>query len=101
MSCKCGNITRPGQRYCNVCHASYMRKWRKTHKLTEEQRRRSIARGYVSVYIKRGKLKRGFCEVCGKEKVGIIEAHHDDYLQPLKVRWFCREHHIEFHHGDT
>lgn len=25
------------------------------------------------------------------------QMHHDDYDQPLNVRWFCRKHHLELH----
>lgn len=31
---------------------------------------------------------------CGSLKV---EAHHDDYNEPLKVAWLCRKHHREIH----
>lgn len=44
--------------------------------------------------IKIGNLKRGFCEICGKEKT---EGHHDDYNKPLSVRWLCSKHHREWH----
>ncbi len=91
LFCKCGNMRRTRQKVCSPCHATYMREWRKTHPMTEIQRRRDIARSYVSVYIKRGKLKRGSCEVCNSN---YVEAHHDDYSKPLDVRWFCREHHL-------
>ena len=53
-------------------------------------RMKANARSYAHVYIKRGKLKKGICEVCGSADV---EAHHDDYTKPLAVRWFCRLHH--------
>ena len=32
------------------------------------------------------------CEVCGELEV---EAHHDDYKKPWKVRWLCKKHHEE------
>lgn len=38
-----------------------------------------------------GKLVKGPCEMCGVDQT--IEAHHDDYLQKLVVRWLCRKHH--------
>lgn len=44
--------------------------------------------------IKDGRLQRGACEVCGTEKT---EAHHDDYSQPLVVRWLCNVHHQAWH----
>ena len=41
--------------------------------------------------IKAGTLVRKPCEVCGKPRA---EAHHPDYLRPLKVRWLCTRHHL-------
>lgn len=43
---------------------------------------------------RKGLLQPGPCEVCGAE---IAEGHHDDYGQPLAVRWLCRRHHREWH----
>lgn len=34
-------------------------------------------------------------ESCGSTHK--IEAHHDDYTQPLAVRWFCEPCHKEWH----
>jgi ribosomal protein S27AE len=48
------------------------------------------ARNAVSYAIRRGKLKRKPCVVCGSEKV---QAHHEDYLKQLEVVWLCRKHH--------
>jgi hypothetical protein len=61
--------------------------------LTDEQRARNKARSYANVYLRRGKLKRQGCEVCGKK----AEMHHDDYAKPLDIRWLCRQHHLEIH----
>ena len=44
-----------------------------------------------------GQLAAMPCEVCGNT---VAEAHHDDYNQPLNVRWFCRKHHSERHSGN-
>lgn len=62
--------------------------------MTEEQRKRANCRSYLHVYVKRGKVVKGPCEVCGEAEV---EAHHDDYLKPLDVRWRCNAHHLELH----
>ena len=43
-----------------------------------------------------GKLIKQPCEVCGSRKV---DAHHDDYAEPLNVRWLCRQHHVRLHFG--
>jgi hypothetical protein len=71
-----------------------MRKWRKTHPLSDAQRKKSNTRALSRYYQKRGKLVPTACEVCGSEKV---ERHHDDYDQPLSVRYLCRLHHKMFH----
>lgn len=51
--------------------------------------------------LKSGALLKKPCEVCGAvEGDGVlIDAHHDDYSQPLAVRWLCRQHHIRLHGG--
>lgn len=51
------------------------------------------ARAYANTYLRRGHLKRKPCERCGKR----AQMHHDDYRQPLKVRWLCRVHHLLHH----
>jgi len=66
----------------------------KHSELTEEQRIKANCRAYVHTYIKRGKIKKGPCVVCGSDKV---QAHHKDYSKPLEVEWYCTEHHIELH----
>ncbi len=52
------------------------------------------ARGAVRDALLRGDLNRGPCEVCGDVKT---EGHHDDYSQPLTVRWLCKKHHALHH----
>lgn len=41
-------------------------------------------------------LKTQACEVCGDENA---QRHHDDYTQPLDIRWLCQEHHSAEHNG--
>lgn len=48
----------------------------------------------VNNAIRDGKLTRHPCEVCGEQKA---QAHHDDYSNPLDVRWLCATHHAEWH----
>jgi len=81
-------------KYCNACHAANMRVWRITHVLNPLQRKKMVCRSYTHVYLKRGKLTKQPCEVCGDPKSQI---HHDDYDKPLEVRWFCRPHHLKNH----
>ena len=89
----------PGQRHCLKCHATYMRKWRKNHPLSAEQKRRASARASVRVYIRRGKMTEGKCEKLGSDCRGRIEAHHADYTKPRSVIWFCRKHHVDLTFG--
>jgi ribosomal protein S27AE len=72
-----------------------MRRWRRSHPLTEEQRRKDIARSYAGVYLRRGKIQREPCKRCGAEKA---EMHHHDYDKPLEVEWLCRRCHLAEHH---
>jgi hypothetical protein len=45
--------------------------------------------------VKAGELDKQSCEVCGVE---AVDAHHDQYDEPLCVRWLCRRHHTRLHH---
>lgn len=53
------------------------------------------AKWKVANAIKAGKMKRGKCGICGKEKA---EAHHYDYNKSLEVKWLCRKHHLDKHY---
>ena len=53
------------------------------------------ARLAVQRALKAGPLERLACEVCGIE---AVDAHHDQYDEPLHVRWLCRRHHTRLHH---
>lgn len=54
-----------------------------------------IKRAHTAVRdaLRRGILTKQPCEVCGERAV----AHHDDYSQPLNVRWLCTLHHRQWH----
>jgi hypothetical protein len=71
-----------------------MRNWRKSHPLTASQRKRDNARSFVSTYLKRGKIKKLACEVCGCSE---SQAHHEDYNKPLEVIWLCKACHKAIH----
>lgn len=57
---------------------------------------RHAAHAEMTKAIRSGRLIPQPCEKCGEEKV---EGHHDDYSQPLSVRWLCKKHHLEAHGG--
>lgn len=49
----------------------------------------------VSKALSAGRLVRQPCEVCAS--ADDVQAHHDNYSEPLSVRWLCRRHHISHH----
>ena len=61
-------------------------------------RRPELSKAHHAVFNEKraGRLIKQNCEVCGDPKT---EAHHDDYDKPLDVRWLCKKHHEEHHHG--
>ena len=44
--------------------------------------------------IRDGRLVKKPCDICGDINV---DAHHDDYSQPLNIRWLCKKHHGQQH----
>lgn len=47
--------------------------------------------------IRDGKIIRGKCEICGIKE--HVHAHHENYNEPLEVKWLCALHHC-FHHNE-
>ena len=61
---------------------------------------RNAARSAVAEAIKAGRLVRPpACSSC--DRVGRVEAHHDDYAAPLAVRWLCPSCHKLHHHREA
>lgn len=71
--------------------------WPYANKRSHDEARRVADRAVYGA-IKSGRLVRQPCEVCGEYE---SEAHHDDYEQPLAVRWLCRSHHRAVHSGKS
>jgi hypothetical protein len=44
--------------------------------------------------LRAGELQKQPCEVC---EAADVHAHHDNYGQPLQVRWLCPLHHVAHH----
>lgn len=91
-------------RHLNRARESKNRKsWRlkNSHKMVEYFRKyraqdpqKVKCRQITRQAIKSGIIIRGKCETCHSERV---QAHHDDYLKPFDVRWFCPLHHSHHH----
>lgn len=48
----------------------------------------------VSKAIKKGKIIKLSCKICGSIN---SQGHHPDYSKPLNVIWLCKIHHAELH----
>lgn len=75
-------------RNSKYCNPEYIREYRKKYP------NKYKAQTMVGNAIRDKKLFKKPCEECGASR-GV--AHHDDYLQPLNVRWLCRAHHKQWH----
>ena len=102
---KCKTCTRADVRANRAAKAEQYRAYDRV-RTTRPERRASLfaaqrkdpakRRAHVAVTnaLRRGKLVKQPCEICGDAKV---DAHHDDYSKPLDVRWLCRRHHVDHH----
>lgn len=93
---KCGAPPSVSSRYCNPCHAEYMRNWRKkiNRPMTRMQKHKAQARSYVKGHVKRGFIIKKPCEKCGDHN---SEMHHQNYKLPILVNWLCKKHHLQVH----
>ena len=71
-----------------------MRKYREKNK--ELHSIKIKARRMVEFAIKIGHIEKiNLCEECGK--IGKMDAHHENYLKPLEIKWLCRVCHKQKH----
>jgi len=82
--------------YCRNCKL-FKKKLLRPYR-TKEQKLKDAVRGLTASKIKQGVLIKQPCEVCNT--IINIQAHHDDYMKPLVVRWLCRKHHQEHHRNN-
>jgi hypothetical protein len=62
----------------------------------EVKRAKVLASTLARKAVRAGVLQEGPCEDCGSTT--RIHGHHDDYNQPLQVRWLCASCHRKWHH---
>jgi|SRR5215472_1854332 len=95
--CGVAPVVRGGS-YCRACHAAQTLERYHANGghagLSERTRRLSNVRSTARRARRLGKLQPETCECCGTAKV---EMHHDDYTQPLQVRWLCKRCHVDLH----
>jgi hypothetical protein len=73
---------------CRAKHYAATRLWRLRNKEKDK------AHHLLAKAIKKGKIIREACSVCGTEQA---QGHHNDYNQPLAVIWLCPLHHMALH----
>lgn len=92
--------------------------WKRTRTITAKAKQRDIecrkryskrypekekAKWLLNRAIAAGKIIRPeFCENCkkpdrGRDGRSLIQGHHDDYSQPLVVKWLCIQCHKDYH----
>lgn len=65
-----------------------------------EYKKKSMARKFISLYLKNGKIERSkTCQLCLNECK--TEAHHTDYGRPIDVMWLCDKCHGLVHREDN
>jgi hypothetical protein len=81
-------------------HRPERKKQRADHRRQYRKRYPEKKRAHAAVNnaIRDKRLFRQPCEVCGTTKG--VEGHHEDYNQPLKVRWLCFADHRAEHGQD-
>ena len=95
LSCpRCGDLCDIDDVICPNCDASLFEAWTKA--MQARTALAAKARQAVQYAIKKGALTRGPCAHQGCCR-GQIEAHHEDYAQPLDVVWLCLKHHRDLH----
>lgn len=88
---KCDNARAVRSNYCLSCKAAYQREWLKANPLSFEARQKDSARSTVGTNLRRGKIQKGLCEICGDAET---IARIMDYDNPLiGLRWLCKRHH--------
>jgi hypothetical protein len=98
-------MNKDSDRYSNLLETS--RAWKKNN----PERHAELARAYrarnrektkaqnrLNYAIRKGRMARLPCEVCGTRE--RVHAHHHDYSKPLDVRWLCLQCHKDAHPVD-
>lgn len=91
---------------CRSCQKGYPKKWKDKNKewfrvynALPKNRKKYLVRQLTCSAVRWGKItKPSQCEMSDNSICkGRLEAHHNDYDKPLKVRWLCVKHHSEHH----
>lgn len=94
------------QKRCKECQKVYIKSLGKksgachtsdaSARYRERNKTKYLARAAVANAVARGEMIKPLsCEECGIKT--LVHGHHDDYSQPLFVRWLCQGCHSDWH----
>lgn len=101
---KYGEVVRYSCRDCNSARARKYRTTKKGHNVYKilqrkqyiKNRLKILCRQKLNQFLKKNGLSAPeICSVC--KKIKKLDAHHEDYSQPLRVKWVCRQCHFMIH----
>ena len=64
-------------------------------KFINDPRRQGYCQAKIRSMLKQGTLEKQPCEICNK--IDKVVAHHEDYSNPINIRWLCHRHHVAIH----
>ena len=111
---KCSSVADGLQHQCKSCRKSYQSAYRKTEKgrardarynsslkarenykkYKDKHPKIKTAHQVIKNEIRSGRLLKQSCESCGAK---VAQCHHDNYDNPLDIRWLCDSCHRVWH----
>lgn len=83
---KCIDCKKEWEKQYRITRKTYWANYKKKNAFKQK------AREKLRYAVKMGRVKKQKCK-CGNSRV---EAHHEDYSEPLEVIWFCHKCHMDF-----
>jgi len=91
---KCKECTKKDTRQYSHSDAGIVKKRKWASDWKKRNRRKDCANFLAQEALRKGKIQKKPCCVCGSENV---QAHHENYDFPLDVVWYCPQHHADRH----
>ena len=99
------DIKRGRGKYCSRrCLAQYgstvgamnRKIWKNIKNEAQHIEMKSVAYKLYNAAVRNGTIVKKPCEICGSTL--RVAGHHEDYSDPLNVRWLCAKHHVLLHY---
>lgn len=69
-------------------------KYQREYRNNPDQQLKNYCRRASHAALRKGLIKKSNCHLCGSIK---SEMHHDNYFEPLKIKWLCKSCHGAIH----